>query len=138
MYSKTTKKINITVNQFYLEDQSEPNNNHYVWAYKVTINNNGKETVQLKNRYWKIIDSNGIEQEVRGEGVVGELLHHAPPEISAGSRRANHPGLPRQALQVARRAMHPGRILRIHCERRDGSHRPCGRGSCQGPGELAE
>jgi ApaG protein len=32
----------------------------------------GKERVQLKNRYWKIIDSNGIEQEVRGEGVVGE------------------------------------------------------------------
>ena len=72
MYSKTTKKINITVNPFYLEDQSEPNNNHYVWAYKVTINNNGKETVQLKNRYWKITDSSGNSREVSGSGVVGQ------------------------------------------------------------------
>ena len=72
MYSKTTKKINVTVKPYYLEDQSEPDKNHYVWAYQITINNFSKETVQLKNRYWKIIDSNGSEQEVRGSGVVGE------------------------------------------------------------------
>ena len=72
MYSKTTNKINITVKPSYLEDQSEPNEQHYVWAYQVTINNLGEETVQLKNRYWKIIDSNGTNQEVRGSGVVGE------------------------------------------------------------------
>ena len=72
MYTKTTKNINITVSPHYLEDQSEPENQHYVWAYQVTINNLGNETVKLKNRYWKIIDSNGIKQEVRGEGVVGE------------------------------------------------------------------
>ena len=72
MYSKTTKKINITVNPYFLEDQSEPEDQHYVWAYQVTIDNRSKERVQLKNRYWKIIDSNGVEQEVRGEGVVGE------------------------------------------------------------------
>ena len=72
MYTKTTNRINITVNSYYLEDQSEPEEQHYVWAYQVTINNLGKESVQLKNRFWKIIDSNGIKQEVRGEGVVGE------------------------------------------------------------------
>ena len=72
MYSKTTKKISITVNPYFLEDQSEPDDQHYVWAYQVTIDNQGNEKVQLKNRYWKIIDSNGIQQEVRGEGVVGE------------------------------------------------------------------
>ena len=72
MYTKTTKNINITVSPHYLEDQSEPENQHYVWAYQVTINNLGNGTVKLKNRYWKIIDSNGIKQEVRGEGVVGE------------------------------------------------------------------
>ena len=72
MYSKTTNKINITVKPSYLEDQSEPEEQHYVWAYQVTINNLGQETVQLKNRYWKIIDSNGTNQEVRGSGVVGE------------------------------------------------------------------
>ena len=72
MYTKTTKKINITVNPYFLEDQSEPDDQHFVWAYQVTINNLSKESVQLKNRYWKIIDSNGIKQEVKGEGVVGE------------------------------------------------------------------
>ena len=72
MYSETTKKINITVEPFYLEDQSEPINNHYVWAYKIIINNLSNDTVQLKNRYWKIIDSNGVENEVRGPGVIGE------------------------------------------------------------------
>ena len=72
MYTKTTNSINITVNPYYLEEQSEPDEQHYVWAYQVTINNLGPDTVKLKNRYWKIIDSNGIKQEVRGEGVVGE------------------------------------------------------------------
>ena len=72
MYTKTTKSISITVNPYYLEDQSEPNEQHFVWAYQVTINNLGEESVQLKNRCWKIIDSNGFRQEVKGEGVVGE------------------------------------------------------------------
>ena len=72
MYSKTTKKINITVNPYFLEDQSEPDHQHYVWAYQVTIDNQSKERVQLINRYWKIIDSNGTKQEVSGQGVVGE------------------------------------------------------------------
>ena len=72
MYSKTTKKISITVNPYFLDEQSEPDDQHYVWAYQVTINNLSKEVVQLKNRYWKIIDGNGIRQEVKGEGVVGE------------------------------------------------------------------
>ena len=72
MYTKTTKSINITVNPYYLEDQSEPDEQHYVWAYRVTINNQGKDVVQLKNRFWKITDSNGTKQEVTGEGVVGE------------------------------------------------------------------
>ena len=72
MYTKTTKSINITVNPCYLEEQSEPEEHHYVWTYQVTINNLGQETVQLKNRYWKIIDSNGTKLEIKGEGVVGE------------------------------------------------------------------
>ena len=72
MYTKTTKRINITVNPYYLEDQSEPDEHRFVWAYQVTINNLGTERVQLKNRFWKIIDSNGTKQEVKGEGVVGE------------------------------------------------------------------
>ena len=89
MYTKTTKKINITVNPYFLEDQSEPEDQHYVWAYQVTINNLGKESVKLKNRYWKIIDSNGTKQEVKGEGVVGEQ-----PTLNPGEKFEYTSGTP--------------------------------------------
>ena len=72
MYSKTTRAIRITVNPMYLEDQSAPAENHFVWAYHVRIENEGSETVQLRTRYWRITDSFGRVQEVRGPGVVGE------------------------------------------------------------------
>jgi len=72
MYSETTRAIRITVKPFFLEDQSSPEESHYVWAYHVRIENQGGETVQLRNRYWRITDSLGRIQEVRGAGVVGE------------------------------------------------------------------
>ena len=72
MFSKTTNKINISVKTYYLDEQSEPNKQHYVWAYQVTINNLGQQTVQLKKRYWKITESNGVKKEVSGAGVIGE------------------------------------------------------------------
>ena len=71
-YSETTRAIRVTVEPFFLEDQSEPDRNHYVWAYKVNIKNEGAETVKLLNRHWRIRDSNGRLQEVMGAGVVGE------------------------------------------------------------------
>lgn len=72
MYSHTTQDIRITVEPYYLEDQSSPSDNHYVWAYHVKIENVGERTVQLINRHWQITDANGRMQEVRGSGVVGE------------------------------------------------------------------
>jgi ApaG protein len=72
MYSETTRAIKITVKPVYLEDQSSPTENHFVWAYHIRIENHGGDTVQLRNRYWKITDSLGRVQEVRGAGVVGE------------------------------------------------------------------
>jgi ApaG protein len=72
MYSQTTQAITVTVEPFYLEDQSSPDESHYVWAYHVKIENKGGATVQLRNRYWRITDSHGRIQEVRGAGVVGE------------------------------------------------------------------
>lgn len=72
MYSETTRSIRVTVKPVYLEDQSSPGENHYVWAYHVRIENLGKGIVQLRNRYWRITDSFGRVQEVRGAGVVGE------------------------------------------------------------------
>ena len=72
MYSQTTHSIQITVKPVYLEEQSVPVENHYVWAYQVEILNMGPTAVQLLNRHWKITDSLGRLQEVKGPGVVGE------------------------------------------------------------------
>lgn len=72
MYEATTDGIKVTVRPMFLEEQSEPSDNHYVWAYHVTIENLGDRTVQLVNRHWRITDAKGIVQDVRGPGVVGE------------------------------------------------------------------
>jgi ApaG protein len=72
MYVATTRSIRVTVNPVYLEEQSAPENDHYVWAYQVEIENQGEDVVQLLTRHWKITDAMGRVQEVRGAGVVGE------------------------------------------------------------------
>jgi len=72
VYSETTRSITVTVKPVYLEDQSSPTDNHYVWAYHVRIENKGSETVQLRRRHWRITDAIGRVNEVRGPGVVGE------------------------------------------------------------------
>ena len=72
MYQKETRAIQITVKPFYLEEQSEPDDSQYVFAYHIRIENNGQDVVQLLNRYWQITDGLGRIQEVRGPGVVGE------------------------------------------------------------------
>jgi len=72
MYCETTEGITITVKPYFLDEQSAPEKSHFVWAYHVRIENNGGRTVQLRNRHWRITDSQGRTQEVRGAGVVGE------------------------------------------------------------------
>ena len=72
MYERITNGIKIIVRPHYLESQSKPEEGHYVWAYTITIENHGRETVTLRTRYWKITDAHGRVQEVRGAGVVGE------------------------------------------------------------------
>ncbi|OWJ55902.1 Co2+/Mg2+ efflux protein ApaG [Inquilinus limosus] len=71
MYTAETRAIEVSVEPVYLEDQSSPDENHYVWAYHVRIANHGAERVQLRSRYWRITDEFGRVQEVRGPGVVG-------------------------------------------------------------------
>ncbi|MAB14029.1 Co2+/Mg2+ efflux protein ApaG [Parvibaculum sp.] len=77
MYSEKTRSIKVCVEPTYLEDQSEPDDDYFVWAYRVVIENEGGETVQLRSRYWQIADAGGRVHEVRGDGVVGEqpVLH---------------------------------------------------------------
>jgi ApaG protein len=72
MYQSTTRDIRVTVRPEFLEEQSRPDEAYFVWAYTIMVENLGAETVTLKTRYWKITDSGGRVQEVRGAGVVGE------------------------------------------------------------------
>lgn len=72
MFSKVTNSIKVTAVPQFLEQHSEPDEDHFVWAYTIHLENNGNETVQLINRHWKITDAHGLTQEVRGKGVIGE------------------------------------------------------------------
>jgi ApaG protein len=80
MYRQVTRNIAISVRPVYLEDQSSPCDNQYVWAYHIRIENEGEESVQLLNRYWRITDAQGRVQEVRGPGVVGKQPTLEPGE----------------------------------------------------------
>ena len=72
MYKATTRDIEVTVEPFYLEEQSDPTESHYVWGYRITIANESEQIVKLRSRYWKITDGNGHVEEVQGAGVIGE------------------------------------------------------------------
>ncbi|MEM6460568.1 MAG: Co2+/Mg2+ efflux protein ApaG [Pseudomonadota bacterium] len=72
MYRALTNEIEITVEPFYLEEQSEPDENRFVWGYHIVIVNRSEHTVQLRDRHWQITDALGQVDEITGEGVVGE------------------------------------------------------------------
>ena len=88
-YSATTRQILVTVSPTYLEDQSAPENSHFVWAYHVVIENRGPETVQLRSRRWRITNVRGEVREVRGPGVVGEQ-----PRLEPGDEFEYTSGVP--------------------------------------------
>lgn len=67
-----TRGIRVSVQVFFLADQSEPEEGRWVWAYRVEIANLSGATVQLLRRTWLITDAQGRTQRVHGEGVVGE------------------------------------------------------------------
>ena len=71
-YKAITKGIAVSVLPTYLEAQSSPDSSQYFWAYRVTIENQGHETVQLLSRHWMITNARGDLTEVKGPGVVGE------------------------------------------------------------------
>ncbi len=74
------KDIQIDVQTRYVEEQSNPDNDYYVFAYTITIVNRGNQPAKLISRHWIITDSNHKVQEVRGEGVVGEQPYLKPGE----------------------------------------------------------
>jgi ApaG protein len=76
--NKQQYHIKVEVKTTYVREQSEPENNRYVFAYTITITNTGSIPAQLLSRHWVITDANNKVQEVRGEGVVGEQPYLTP------------------------------------------------------------
>ena len=72
--------IRIQVATNYVDDQSEPDADRYVFAYTITISNDGDVAAKLMSRHWVITDANGKVQEVNGDGVVGEQPYLEPGE----------------------------------------------------------
>lgn len=75
-----TSSIRVDVDTLYVDSESDPERNRFVFAYTVTIRNVGSTSARLLTRHWIIRDANGKVQEVQGEGVVGEQPHLKPGE----------------------------------------------------------
>jgi ApaG protein len=80
MAQESPNHIDVQVETNYMESQSQPDEQRFVFSYTVTIRNEGLVSARLMNRHWIITDANGKVQEVRGEGVVGEQPHLNPGE----------------------------------------------------------
>ena len=80
MISQISRGVNVSVETYYQPEYSNPFNNEFMFAYKITIENHNEFAVQLISRHWNIYDSNGSSREVEGEGVVG-----IQPLIASGS-----------------------------------------------------
>jgi ApaG protein len=88
-YTATTRGIVVSVEPTYLDARSSPDDSQYFWAYRVIIENKGRQTVQLLNRHWMISNSRGELTEVKGPGVVGEQ-----PVLKPGERHEYTSGAP--------------------------------------------
>lgn len=80
MTDTLTRGVRVSVAPRYVPEQSEPSRSHYLFAYQVTIRNDGVEPVQLLSRHWIITNGEGKAEEVRGPGVVGQQPRLAPGE----------------------------------------------------------
>jgi ApaG protein len=72
--------IQVDVQTQYIPEQSDPEQDRYVFSYTITIRNEGSVPAKLLTRHWIITNADGKTQEVRGEGVVGEQPHLKPGE----------------------------------------------------------
>lgn len=80
MASKHAHDIDVQVKTNYIEAQSEPDENRFVFSYTIKIQNTGRVAAKLLTRHWIITDANGKVQEVTGDGVVGHQPHLKPGE----------------------------------------------------------
>lgn len=81
MTTLITEGVKVTVITDYQKEYSSPSQSHYVFTYRITIENCSPYTVQLQRRHWCIFDSNGYIKEVEGEGVVGKKPVLEPGEV---------------------------------------------------------
>jgi ApaG protein len=88
-YKAVTRGIAVSVEPTYLEADSSPSNSQYLWAYRVIIENQGRETVQLLSRHWMITNARGELTEIKGAGVIGEQ-----PVLKPGESHAYTSGTP--------------------------------------------
>lgn len=71
MTSKISGGVKVSIETYYQPEYSNPLNSEFMFAYKITIENNNSFSVKLLRRHWHIYDSNGSLREVEGEGVIG-------------------------------------------------------------------
>jgi ApaG protein len=103
MYQERTRSIQISVEPFYLDDQSAPEQSRFVFGYRIQIDNQGGEVVQLISRHWRITDALGRTLEVRGAGVVGQQPVLQPGErfeYTSGASIATPVGTMRGSYQM--------------------------------------
>jgi len=93
MVQQVTEGVSVSVETFYQPGQSNPLNSEYLFAYRITIENQSTMPIKLISRHWHIIDSNGSKREVEGEGVVGQQPIIEPNEkyqyVSAANLRSD-------------------------------------------------
>jgi len=95
--------IDVSVNTAYIPEQSDPAADRYIFAYTITIANHGTESAQLISRHWIITDAEGVTQEVKGLGVVGEQPLLRPGETfeyTSGTALATPVGTMRGSYQM--------------------------------------
>jgi len=80
MENKSQNQVKVTAVASYIDAQSAPEANRFVFAYKITVQNNGSEAAKLTHRHWHITDANGKQEEVHGEGVIGKQPYLKPGE----------------------------------------------------------
>ena len=96
-----TGDLTVRVAVSFLSEQSAPDQGRWFWSYHIRIENSGERTVQLMERYWRIVDGRGNVHEVRGQGVVGEMpvitpgdsydyVSGCPLDTPAGSMRGHY------------------------------------------------
>jgi len=104
MENQSSYRIQVTVKVKYMEEQSDEVENRFVFAYTITVSNEGEQTVKLLRRHWIITDSNNHIQEVKGKGVVGEqpVIHPGQSfEYTSGTVLATQVGTMSGSYQMA-------------------------------------